>query len=328
MKKKNITKQQLVEVFKEKITKKEACQRLGISITFLNEKLKEYKLCPQLKHWRKGKFDIHPEIDTLWLTTNWLNTDKSLHILAQENNLDLKFLELRAKHLGISKKYKHFINETKLKNLQDPHLWYLGGLIATDGYLTAKGCWDTVCLEFVGESETNLLTQIKDYYDSSSPIRYHTNSKSVYWRFHCEGLYELLDKYFGIPTSDKTHNLHYPKFFPSEDCAKAYIRGVIDGDGYIGGEGRYRLDICTASQAFVEGVQHIIYTYTKEMMPFRFEQRSSGKYPSLSSNKKSRYLNILDWVYSLENCFKLDRKYKKYLSNKKRKEGDAHEKIG
>ena len=62
-------------------------------------------------------------------------------------------------------------------------------------------------------------------------------------------------------TENKTFNAQVPQSFPSEDCAKAYIRGCIDGDGSIQKDGRC-VTIATASEKFISGIVAIVKHYT------------------------------------------------------------------
>ena len=112
---------------------------------------------------------------------------------------------------------------------------------------------------------------------------------------------------FNIMSGPKTFKVCTPNKFPNEDCAKAYFRGCLDGDGTVGKDGK-SFSILTASDNFIDGIVSMLNTYVCNKFHKRYEI-----YPIVSgcqgTGKKA-----LDWTYSLENCFCLSRKYERYLN--------------
>ena len=75
----------------------------------------------------------------------------------------------------LKKPYKHHFNTNKFFDLNDPHIWYLAGLLVTDGYFTKN--YDSFTISLTGDSEYQLLKDIKTYYECSSEIKqYHLTS--------------------------------------------------------------------------------------------------------------------------------------------------------
>lgn len=60
-------------------------------------------------------------------------------------------LYFRATKYKVYKTFKYYVNTEKLYNLCDPNVFYLGGLLATDGYLNKKH--SSVEIGLTGESE-------------------------------------------------------------------------------------------------------------------------------------------------------------------------------
>jgi hypothetical protein len=264
------------------------------------------------------QFKGYPEIDKDWLIENWANTTKSIKGLAAEIGVPDSLLESRIYSYGLKKSHKHSFNVDKFFDVQDPHIWYVAGLAATDGYFPKH--FDAVEFNLVGEDEYNLLNSIREYYESQKEVVQHrkaTRQQDWYWLVSYYGIKEFFYKTFNIPARDKTFNLDVPKCFPSEACAKAYVRGCLDGDGSIAADGK-SVRLVTASEPFVKGLGEIVKSYTDIDYRFFYITASgyaAGKiYPAIDWNT-TRSKPVLDWVYSLENCFKLERKYQRYLKN-------------
>lgn len=311
MKKTVIPKAQILDAINNKKQKKELAADLNVSVEIISSNCKDYKIdYPRFYNRPRKHIWKNPEIDSEWLIKNWVNTSKSLHTLAMEFNVSESILEHRVSLFGITKKYKYYINREKLFNIADINTNYLAGLIATDGYLELNH--DAIAITLVGEDENKLLTQINEYFESTSKICVYDRKNIL--RISTDGIKDFLNKTFNIPYRNKTFYLDVPKTFYNEDCAKAYIRGVIDGDGYIAKNGQ-RLTIFTASEKFIQGLIDIIKEYTCIDIPISYKKTRGVQYPGFYiTYRKCR--QILDWVYSLEDCFKLERKYKNYLKSK------------
>lgn len=306
-------KETIEQILNQTDTKANAAKILNISTTTLRLLAKELGINYKTKSFRKGKTlpKQHPEIDKQWLIDNWVNTDKSMRQLAEEFNVSEGLIDARRAKYKISKTYKYKVNTDKLYNLDDPKVYYLAGLLATDGWLNKNN--PGIEISLTGDSEKQLLTEIKNYFEISAEIALYGNSYRL--RIAEKDIVKFFSENFNIPTSNKTFLVDVPKYFPSENCAKAYIRGCFDGDGYIAENKQCSISLCTASEKFVLGIQSIIEKYSGEKIPYHLTRRGDKQYPCIgTTDRKSRA--ILDWIYSLENCFKLERKYNRYIKLK------------
>ena len=306
MRKINIPKETIEYVIKTYKYKQDACKYLNIDIATLRRLVNDYNLVYPRQNARKG-IDApksHAYINKEWLIENWVNTGKSMRELAEQEGVNESLIDFRRAKYGLEKRYCYPWNKEKFFDLSDPHIWYLAGLIATDGYVPAG--YNAIEISLRGDSETDLLKSIHDYYEMTSPI-YVFGEKDTGIRFAGEGVNDFLTTNFGIPQGAKTFTVCCPSSYYNEDCAKAYFRGCLDGDGTIGTDGK-SFGILTASSAFIEGLAKLLNTYVGPEYHLRME----GDYPIVSggSNTGKR---ALDWAYSLENCFRLERKYERYL---------------
>ena len=273
--------------------------------------ISRYTLCKYLNYYKLTVPNkIRPDIDKQWLIDNWVNTPYSTRELAERENIPQRIIEDRCCRYGLKKKFKYHVNTAILFNLQDPQIWYLAGLIATDGYLA--DCPDSFEVTLTGEDEYVLLSNIKNYLESDAPIGNFNGASRL--KICADGIRNFLLNNFSIPKENKTYNVSIPKKFPNEDCAKAYILGCLDGDGHIG---KKKFSLVNSAENFIKGFKDIIYTYTGIKICFRYELRKKTKnyYPCVDVTGK-KAIQILDWVYSTTCNFYLNRKYKKYLELK------------
>lgn len=318
-----LDKDELCKYLNKGLTKSYVSKCFGVSIETLNKNLKLYNLVFDLYGSTKGKNKKESIIDEKWLTENWINTDFSLNELSKKFGVSEPSLWYKVKKYKLKKQFKRHINIEKFKDLSDPHLWYIFGLVATDGYLPK--CGNCLTIGLCGESEKELLTDICLYYESSFKPTYHKFGNSYMWRCAFEGLNDFLEQNANIPRTNKTSCVGVPKSFPNIDCVKAYILGCIDGDGNIDCK-RRRLRIVTLSSDFIDGLINIILNYTN-IQAYRFSMKNKKReceYPGLCIQGK-KFLDFMKWVYSTSCSFKLKRKYLSY--KKCELGGDADEKV-
>lgn len=306
------------EVIKDSIHKnssmRDICKDLNIDIATLKRICSEYNLELPRGNARRGKTlpVIRPDIDKDWLIENWVNTAKSMRQLAVENNISEGILDQRRAKYGLKKAFKYPLDTDKLFNPSDPNIAYIAGLIATDGFLLQdKNSFE---IELHGESETQLLEDIYNYLDRKAAFRkYGLNFRL---RVSAEGLNQFFESEFNIKSGPKSYHINVPENFYNEDCAKAYIRGCIDGDGSISlTPGIFSL--LSASSDFIAGLHKIILKYSNIDIPIRVNHsvKYNRDYYTLAAGpgavKKVKL--FLDWVYSGPG-FRLERKYMRYLN--------------
>lgn len=309
MKKIVIEKDLIIKAIQENKNKTVLSKELNISVPTLNRICKSYNINYPIINFRKNKEflneRIRPDIDKQWFINNWLNTNKSLYQLAKENNINYSILDNRARKYNLFKKYKYKLNIEKLFNLQDPKVYYLAGLIATDGYLEINH--DALSIDLTGEDELILLNEIKNYFQLTNNVVHYNKSNRL--RIACDGLKKFLLDNFNISQCNKTFTVKTPIKFYNNDCVKAYLRGCLDGDGCISNK---TFSLFTASEEFIKGLIDLINSNLNINLRMYYIQGKVNKIPGIQvSGKKTKI--ILSWIYELDNCFRLNRKYQKYL---------------
>lgn len=314
MKKINIDKETLQQTLNNVSSKKEAAKQLGICVDTLSKLISNYELVFNSTVWSKGKklpAKVHPEIDETWLITHWVNSEFSLRTLAKQYNIPDSLLESRVNKYKLTKNTKYKLNLNLLYDLTDPNIYYFAGLIATDGYLP-EHLPDTLFLQLSGDSEYELLQNISKYYNSTCPIRTYGGTRHLL-RWNQPGLHKFFVDNFNLTLKDKTFNVQVPNCFYNEDCIKAYVLGCLDGDGWISDK-TYRVKLTTASEGFVKGLHDLIESATGIKIQYRLEyrKRQNKYYPTLEAVGKSAK-DLLNWVYSGSNSFRLERKYNSFV---------------
>lgn len=309
-----IKKEQLEMLLKQK-SKNKIAKDFNITVYALNKLIKKFNINYVFnKHDARIIVRQNPEINKDWLIKNWVNTNYSIKNLADIYNISDTLLESRITYYKLKKgKLKYNVYTDKLFDIKNTYLWYLAGLIATDGYII-NNC-DAISITLVGDSEYKLLNNIIKYFVKDGIVHkqkvLNSNKYRYYIRISAYGIKKFLKLNFSIPEKNKTFKLGCPKHIPNEDCAKAYIRGCFDGDGTIGNN--KVIKILTASDNFINGIRNIIKLYTGiSMSKYIIRNNYGHEYPDLEAHGESA-IKILSWIYSLDDCFKLDRKYNKFI---------------
>lgn len=315
MKKIEIDKNILIQSIKDNKPKNQLAKELGIDVGVITARCKEYGIEYKVCSWKKGKTfptNIYPYVNKEWLQTNWLNTDKSLHTLSLEHNIPQSLLESRASLYKLKKTFKYRYNVSKLTDTTDYHLYYLAGLLATDGWMDKQH--DQVNIGLTGDDEKELLTEINNYYENTKPVKTYDNLH--YLSFYGRGVKKIFIEYFNIPNnkeSNKTFEVGVPEKFYNEDCVKAYVRGCLDGDGCIG-LGAKSFTICNGSVDFIQGMKNIFNSYVGISCNVYYQKGTSlpGTFYPCIEIQGTNCKKLLDWIYSLQDCFYLRRKYLRY----------------
>lgn len=308
MNKKDIKKEDLIEQINSGKSKAEIYAYFSARPETVNRYAKMYGIdLRSVKRKKYTRIRNYPNIDKEWLIKNWVDTDKSLNTLSLENSIPLGVLEYRASFYGLTKKYKYKVNTEKITDMQNPDVYYLAGLISTDGYLERSH--DAVSIRLNGESERVLLENIRKCFSIESPIRKYRDSYDI--RISFDGFQKFLSDNFYIPRENKTFELGIPKTFYNEECAKMFVLGCLDGDGCISHKAK-RVRVCTASEEFVFGLGNIIKKYCDVSVHFGCHKGLHGDYPEIYICG-SNATKFLQWVYSNNSSLRLERKYNLYV---------------
>ena len=313
MKKINISKEELDNAVKKFNTKEEIADFFGISTPTMSRILKDNNITTDIRHYKVKLelLDLCSKVSKEYLEENYVNTDKSLREITEELGLPPRSLEKVCAHYQLLKPYKYKFNKDKFYNLQDPNVYYLAGLIATDGSIDSDA--KCVYIGLVGESELKLLTDINNYFEYNRPVSItikKDNYKIYSISYSDKYIREFYYENFKIPKINKTFTLDFPDYFYNDMCLRAYILGCLDGDGCITHLNKSPdIGILSASEQFMSKLSKTIENKLNINTNYK-----ADKYYSIRIYKKDA-IKFLDWVYEY-NGFRLNRKYEKYLKAK------------
>lgn len=169
---------------------------------------------------------------------------------------------LRKQYAGQPRKYQ--VNEHFFKTWSHEMAWVLG-MFVTDGHVNEQ----LEQIEFV-QKDTSVLELVAEYMNADKHItrynrtpRFTINSKIM--------KQDLIN--MGI-TSNKSHVLPFTQV--PEEYLPSFIRGVIDGDGWVQDRG-YVMNVTTASIDFANGL-HDVFTNWGLRSEIKQDHHSNGIY--------------------------------------------------
>lgn len=207
--------------------------------------------------------------------------------------------------------FKYKINPNKI-NIQNPIYCYLIGLISTDGYIDNKN--SRVCLRMRNEDSERVFNLLKTYLEFTGPIFTY---KKVDKELRVSSL-ELIKNLTELGLNTNKNKIPFLNFEPLT-CMKMYIRGLHDGDGNVkrankkgkwsGGEFRFTNNNLEFQTNFFNWIKKSF----KGNINLRTVLRKSGEFYEIST---STHLGkeFVKWFYSNYTEYKLNCKYKKYMS--------------
>jgi len=225
---------------------------------------------------------------------------------------------------GIAKKQsmlqrKYQINEDYFDSIGEKQAYILGLLMA-DGYNNTSKY--EVSLQLV-DKDIIILNIINKLLGTDKPLRI-IPSKTAIWfnikEYTSRVSYRLVieSKKLSKRIADlgvvknKTHVTKYP-YWLDNNMHKHYIRGYMDGDGWIG----QRAMSFIGTSDFLEGASEIIVGHTGVSTTMRLcNPERNNTITELSISGKVQVKKVLDWLYT-GHSISLPRKNKRYKSTYK-----------
>lgn len=203
-----------------------------------------------------------------------------------------------------------------IKHFPDPFadstpasMWVLG-LWFTDGHVTQKEAYLT-------QKDRGLLEQVRSIV-ASPPMQervkifpYHGKSPSWVLQISSVEMVQYLETR-GV-VRRKSHTMRFPNWM-TDTAMPHFVRGLWDGDGYIGidKDGRLSMVYACGSLMFLESLVGILAFITKKTVTIR-KQKLKACY-TIAFHQDSA-LSLANWMYKdSTDAMRLQRKYDRYLS--------------
>lgn len=239
--------------------------------------------------------------DKDYLYKEFIINHRMVKDIAQECGVSIGSIEQYLKRYGIKRgNIKYRLNEAKL-DTTNPIFMYYCGLISTDGYMDKAV--NRVSLRCSNLGCGRVFEKIKEYLEWEGSITKYRKCYDI--TPTSTKLKEILIS-VGVSPLGKIHN-EFPKEFYSQDCARMFFRGLLDGDGNVREKGVFRITISNKEylEKFSEYVNKTLGTST-EVKPDR-------KYWKIEMRQHDSKV-FLDWVYQGFEDFRFQDKYSVYES--------------
>lgn len=239
--------------------------------------------------------------DKDYLYKEFIINHRMVKDIAQECGVSIGSIEQYLKRYGIKRgNIKYRLNEAKL-DTTNPIFMYYCGLISTDGYMDKAV--NRVSLRCSNLGCDRVFEKIKEYLEWEGSITKYRKCYDI--TPTSTKLKEILIS-VGVSPLGKIHN-EFPKEFYSQDCARMFFRGLLDGDGNVREKGVFRIIISNKEylEKFSEYVNKTLGTST-EVKPDR-------KYWKIEMRQHDSKV-FLDWVYQGFEDFRFQDKYSVYKS--------------
>ncbi|GEM_PF-3127572 len=148
-----------------------------------------------------------------------------------------------------------------LPEINNPSLYYFLGLVVTDGHVVLnKKEGYRISIYSSYEDEIKMIKELIEYLFQYKPSIYRKKKYGFNKRINIEIMINskilvfFLQEKFNIPAGDKSLTLTLPNLPLDRSLRLAFLRGVIDGDGWINKDG---IGICSGSQTFLEQLKSL-----------------------------------------------------------------------
>lgn len=204
----------------------------------------------------------------------------------------------------INKQNESRMNSDIFENIDSNEKAYWLGFLYADGYISNKETKIELALK---EEDHEHLIKFAKFLEYTGKIEYKSKTKAYRISFRSKKMKNDLISKGCIPNKSKVLKFPTYEIVPKEHI-KSFIRGYIDGDGYIGNDGKYlRMNIL--------GTEDMILGIIKELELREVKIRKANKDGADEIKQvewKGLYLKkILDDLYKDSDVY-LERKYNKY----------------
>ena len=197
---------------------------------------------------------------------------------------------------------KYQLNRSFFRSIDTPDKAYVLGFIIADGAIHRSGKTVTIAVK---PSDVKILESIQRSAGSTAPVHTRLVTQGFDNRPHHLALIHLSSKaivsdlaHLGVHPA-KSSNATFPSIPPHLESH--LVRGLFDGDGYIG----RRLFELVGSSPLLEGVRECVYRHTD----CQLVRRTNNNHPSLFGYRRVRC--ALLWIYE-SATLALERKLDSY----------------
>lgn len=247
-------------------------------------------------------------MSTVQLGKRYGISHKPMAVVLEENNID--------RNSALSTR-KYELNENYFDVIDTPNKAYVLGLLYSDGNNSKQKGTIRIQLQ---EDDKDILEKVRKELNYSKELTYVDCSKRIYGNGYVSKNMYSLDVYskymcnrleeIGV-VPNKSLILTFPECIPS-DYVSHFIRGYMDGDGWISKKGGYSISL-TSTESFCKTVQSIVKKAIKVDGKIVDASCHNGVTKVYRIDRKDETKCFLDYIYKDADIY-LQRKYNIYLS--------------
>lgn len=238
--------------------------------------------------------------DKNYLKTKFIEERKTVKTIAEECNVAHSTIEYYLSKYNLKRgNIKHTIDSDAV-DATSPVFNYYTGLIATDGYLDKK--IPRVSLRCKNLGCDTVFNNLKHYFKFTGDVKLYGDLFDL--TITSKFLIQMLNG-MGVSSKGKPYN-KFPSHFYDEDCARMYLRGILDGDGNITVVRTFRITL--SNKEFLLDMSN----YLNSKLGTNTKVKPDRKYWKVEMNKADSTV-FLEWVYSGFDEFRFKDKYYRYL---------------
>lgn len=302
----NFNKIEVEKLFYEKNLKiKEAAQQLNCTVIALQRYMRKENIKIAKRYTDEKKEEVFSLLDNGDLTHAQIAHKVGLTLVEVRSIIKQRQAKIRERI-----KFSNEVNSEFMEN--KPLLWYLIGLITTDGHINSQSSSVSIY-----QNDHSFLTNIQKLIGHTGKIYQRTNEtgKIFVLTILNNDLYRfLLDSGLDF---DKRHSAKFIKC-PNE-YLPFYIRGIFDGDGciyykYMSGrfEGK-AVQITTGSKYMADNLKKCFTKQNWHANVFQKTSEAGNIYYDINIDLTEDVLSFCEFIYSSHLEFKLNKKYFKYI---------------
>jgi hypothetical protein len=213
-----------------------------------------------------------------------------------------KKLSIPATQRSVKGNRLYLLDEGFFDTVDSPEKAYVLGFIVADGCVHKNLKSLSIA---IAQEDVEVLVFIKDALRSTAPIREKVSRRGTFTEVHLSVLHVCSKKLVSALARlgvlpNKSLTVPYPRLPIHLDAH--FIRGVLDGDGYVGS----RQFAFAGSEALMRGIQQAIELHSGQRLHYRL----TNQHPALIGSRRNR--DALVWIYEGASL-KLDRKFQKFV---------------
>lgn len=208
---------------------------------------------------------------------------------------------------GLVPKITYDIDLSKFEELSEETLYWIG-FIAADGCIFDYESGNVGFTLALNEQDKSHLQKFQNFIKDSRPLYYSEEKHTYTLTIKRREIYDILTLY-GI-TPAKSLTIKRPDFIQTEEQAKAWIRGYIDGDGSLAVT--YPRPNYPAFEVGIVGTKDVLYfirSYTTSTA--KLYQKKGQHSWALTLQGNHQVYQFINWLYGNATIY-LDRKYETF----------------